>query len=201
MGDCGGGPAGYRPGSPMTPAPDRSTAPAAAGCVRILLLALTCAALAGCGPSDPLEGKVQARDDLALSMWRSQAERDLSPQQVLDFDRSVQEIKFHIMASGSASGSDAVAAAMRAMIDGQTVRHVLQQGLGWELARAEAERSTLEAGMKQNALMTTRPGDTDSANYLIDLKQRQTVRLRDATDEVAHARERLAAAGGGAPSP
>jgi hypothetical protein len=182
----------------MTPAPDRKPV---AACARIPLLALACAALAGCGPSDPLERRVQARDDLALSMWRSQAERDLTPQQVLDFDRSVQEIKFHIMATGSASGSDAVAAAMRALIDGQTVRHVLRQGLGWELERAEAERSALEAGMKQNALMTTRPGDADSANYLIDLRQRQTARLRAATEEVAHARERLAAAGGAAPSP
>lgn len=168
---------------------------------RILSVVLACAALAGCGPSDPLEGKVQANDDLALSMWRSQAERDLNPQQVLDFDRSVQEIKFKIMATGAASGSEAVATAMRGTIDGQTVRHVLQLGLGFELERAEAERSTLEAGMKQNALMTTRPGDNDSANYLIDLKQRQTARLRAATEEVAHARERLAAAGGAAPSP
>jgi hypothetical protein len=182
----------------MTPENDTRPAP---GRARILLLALACAALAGCAPGDPLDGKVEANDDLALSMWRSQAERDLSPQQVLDFDRSVQEIKFKIMATGAASGSDAVAGEMRRTIDGQSVRHVLQVGLGYELVRAEAERSALEAGMKQNALMTTRPGDTDSANYLADLKQRQTARLRAATDEVAHARERLAAAGGAAPSP
>jgi hypothetical protein len=167
---------------------------------RLFLVALACAAAAGCGPSDPLEGKVDANDDLALSMWRSGAERDLTPQQVGDFDRAVQEIKFHIMAEGAVSGSDAVSAAMRQIINGQTVRHVLQQGLGWELERAEAERSTLEVGMRQNALMTTRPGDTDSANYLSDLKERQTARLKAATDEVAHARERLIAAGGVPPA-
>jgi hypothetical protein len=171
---------------------------------RILAVALLCAAAAGCGPSDPLEGKVDAADGLAFSMWRSGAEHDLTPQQVIDLDRSVQEIKFHIMAGGAASGGDAVDAAMRQMINGLTIRQLLQKGLGWELERAEAERSALETGMKQNALMTTRPGDTESADYLVALKERQTARLKAATDEVNQARERLAAAGGtipAAPSP
>jgi hypothetical protein len=183
----------------MTPRNDRR--PAA---VRILLAALACLAAAGCGPSDPLNGKVDAGDGLAFSMWRSGAEHDLTPQQVIDLDRSVQEIKFHIMAAGAASGGEAVDAAMRQMINGLTIRQVLQRGLGWELERAEAERSALETGMKNNALMTTRPGDTDSADYLVALKERQTARLRAATDEVNHVRERLAAAGGtipAAPSP
>jgi hypothetical protein len=185
----------------MNPEIARKPPGAAFGPLARLLLAALALAASGCGPTDPLDGKVDAADDLALSMWRSKAEGDLSPQQLQDFDRSVQEIKFHIMAAGSASGAEAVGLAMRQSIDGQTLRHVLQQGLGWELERAEAERSTLETGMKQNALMTTRPGDTDSANYLADLKERQTVRLRAATDEVNHARERLAAAGGSAPAP
>jgi hypothetical protein len=191
----------------MTPRDDRKRAGARpgfpGGLFRLLCVALACAA-SGCGPSDPLEGKVDASNELSYSMWRSRVERDLTPQQVIDLDRSVQEIKFHIMAGGTASGSEAVEDAARQMMDGQTVRHVLQQGLGWELDRAEAERSTLETGMKQNALMTTRPGDVDSADYLVALKERQTVRLKAATDEVNHARERLAAAGGaagGSPSP
>jgi len=183
----------------MRPRNDRRTATA-----RIFAAALACLALAGCGPSDPLDGRVDAADGLAFSMWRSNVERDLTPQQVVDLDRSVQEIKFHVMAAGAASGSDAVEAAMRQMINGLTVRQLLQRGLGWELDRAEAERSALETGMMQNALMTTRPGDTDSSEYLIALKERQTARLRAATDEVNRARERLAAAGGvvpAAPSP
>jgi outer membrane murein-binding lipoprotein Lpp len=174
----------------MRPRNDRRTATA-----RIFAAALACLALAGCGPSDPLDGRVDAADGLAFSMWRSNVERDLTPQQV---------VEFHVMAAGAASGSDAVEAAMRQMINGLTVRQLLQRGLGWELDRAEAERSALETGMRQNALMTTRPGDTDSSEYLIALKERQTARLRAATDEVNRARERLAAAGGvvpAAPSP
>ncbi len=183
----------------MTPRDARKGASAPPGILR-LLLAAACAAAQGCSPGDPLEGKVDAPNELSYSMWRAAAERDLTPEQVKDIDRSLQEMKFHIMAAGTARGSDAVEAATLQMIDGQTVRHVLQQGLGWELDRAEAERSTLETGMKQNALMTTRPGDVDSADYLAALKERQTARLRAATDEVNHARERLAAAGGVVPA-
>jgi hypothetical protein len=160
----------------------------------LLFAALACGT-AGCGPSDPLETKVVANDELGLSMWRGEASRRLTLRQVADFDRALQEIRFHIMATGAASGSKPVEDAMLQAIDGQTLRHVLQEGIGWELERAEAERSTLEAGMKTNALMRTRPGDTDSANYLTDLRARQVTRLKAATDEVNQARESLAATG------
>jgi hypothetical protein len=160
----------------------------------LLCVALACAA-AGCGPSDPLENRVVAGSALSLAMWRSDAQRELSAQQLADFDRATQEIRFHVMADGTATGGAAVQDAMLQMIDRQTVRHVLQQGLGWELDRAEAERSTLEAGMKTNALMRTRPGDTDSSNYLSDLRERQVARLKAATDEVNRTRESLAATG------
>ena len=103
--------------------------------------------VAGCAPSDPLESKIDANDELSLSMWRSKAERDLTPQQVLDFDKATQEIRFHIMSTGAASGSEAVAEAMRKEINNQTVRHVLQEGLGWDLERSEAER-VLEANWR-----------------------------------------------------
>jgi hypothetical protein len=176
----------------MKPPPDRKR-----GALRAPLWIL-CAAVAwgaGCSPSDPLEYKVIANDELGLSMWRGDASRQLTLRQQSDLDLALQEIRFHIMATGAASGSKPVEVAMLQMIDGQTLRHVLQQGLGWELERAQAERSTLEAGMKTNALMRTRPGDTDSANYLTDLRERQVKRLRAATDEVNHARESLAATG------
>jgi phage tail protein X len=128
-------------------------------------------------------------------MWRGDAPRSLSARQLAEFDRAMQEIRFHVMATGAASGSEAVEDATLLRVDRQTVRHVLQEGLGWELERAEAERSTLEAGMKTNAQMRTRPGDSASADYLTDLRVRQVARLKAATDEVNRAREGLAATG------
>jgi hypothetical protein len=172
--------------------------------IPILTAALLCAAATGCGPSNPLDETVSAKDELGLTMWRNDASHDLSPEQAADFDRALQEIRFHIMAGGTVHGSRDIEDAALQMVNGQTLRHVLQQGLGWELERAEAERSRLEADMKANAQMRTRPDDTDSKDYLTDLRSRQVTRLKAATDEVNHARERLAATGAPvapAPSP
>jgi hypothetical protein len=164
----------------------------------MLLLALAVAA-AGCGPSDPLDGTVSATDELGLKMWRVDVARDLAPRQTADLDRALQEYRFHLMAAGTVHGTVAIEDAVLQMINGQTVRHVLQEGIGWELERAEAERSTLEAGMNKNALMRTRPGDTDSSEYLADLRSRQVARLKAATDEVNLARESLLATGATVP--
>ncbi len=149
-----------------------------------------------CGPSDPLEGKVDAVDYVTFSMWRSGVAGRLTAQQLADLDEAVQEIRFHVMAEGRVSGSAAVEEEALHVIEGKTVRHVLRQGLGWELRRASAEKAALEVSMNQNALMRTRPGDTASATYLSDLSDRQAARLKAAAEQVNHARERLAAAGG-----
>jgi hypothetical protein len=167
--------------------------------IRILSTVLLCAAAAGCGPSNPLDETVSAKDELGFTMWRGDASHELTPDQAADFDRALQEIRFHIMAGGTVHGSTDIEDAALQMVNGQTVRHVLQQGLGWELERAEAERSTLEAGMRTNAQMRTRPDDTASQDYLTDLRSRQVARLKAATDEVNHARESLAATGAAVP--
>jgi hypothetical protein len=183
----------------MTTADDRKI-----GVARVILqafpVALVLAAATGCGPSNPLDEAVSAKDELGFTMWRGDASHDLSPEQVADIDRAMQEIRFHIMAGGTVHGSRDIEDAALQIVNGQTLRHVLQQGLGWELDRAEAERSKLEAGMKTNAQMRTRPDDTASQDYLTDLRSRQLARLKAATDEVNHARERLAATGMAVPA-
>jgi hypothetical protein len=163
--------------------------------LRVLAALLACLAGA-CRQGDPLDDGVVAGDHGAFSMWRSEAAGRLTPAQVADLDKAVQEYRFHVMARGGASGSEAVEDAMLRLIDGRSVRHVLRQGLGWELERASAEKSALEASMRQNSLMRTRPGDTDSAAYLSDLADRQAARLGAATAEVERVRGRLDAAGG-----
>lgn len=162
------------------------------------LLAVIAAALlvlAGCGPSDPLDAKVSAEDGVGFSMWRSHAAGDLSPEQLGDFDQAVQAIRIRVMSVGQTSGSEGIEEGMRRIVDGKTVREVLRTGLGWKLELADAERMALEDSLRKNAQLLTRPGDTASANYLSDLRDRQTERLRAATEEVARIRGRLAASG------
>jgi len=164
------------------------------GC-RLLVSALLGLLVAGCGPNDPLEAKVDASDYTSFTMWRSRASGRLTPEQLGDFDHAVQAIKIRIMSVGQTTGSEAIDGAMLNLVDGKTVREVLRTGLGWELQLAEAERATLEDSLRKNALMRTRPGDTASANYLSDLHDRQTARFEAATQEVARIRARLAADG------
>ena len=159
------------------------------------VLAAALLVLAGCGPSDPLDAKVSAEDGVGFSMWRSHAAGDLSPEQLGDFDQAVQAIRIRVMSVGQTSGGEWIEEGMRRIVDGKTVREVLRTGLGWKLELADAERMALEDSLRKNAQMTTRPGDTASANYLSDLRDRQTGRLKAATEEVARIRARLSASG------
>jgi hypothetical protein len=161
---------------------------------RLFAVAAVCLASSGCGPSDPLETKVIADDPVAFSMWESKSHDLLPPAQIQEFDDAVQEYKFHIMAEGKATGSEAVSDSMREAINGRTIRYVLQQGLGWKLSRLEAERAGLEGVMAQNAQMRTRPGDTASADYLNVFRKRQEAQLASVTEEIALTREKLKSA-------
>jgi hypothetical protein len=178
------------PGSETRAGGDRGPRRAAP---RLLAAALACLAGAACTPADPMDERVDAGTYLDFSMWRSGAVGRMTPAQVADFDESIQEIRFHVMAEGKASGSGDVEGAMLEAVDGLSVRDVLKLGLGWELARATDEKEAIEASMRQNALLRTNPGDGAAANYLADLNDRQAARLKAAADQVSHTRARLAA--------
>jgi hypothetical protein len=173
----------------------RSRRGAAQSAARALAGALACLAAQACSPGDPLDSRVEAGDYVTYSMWRSGAAGRLTPLQLADLDEAVQEMRFHVMAEGKVSGSAAIEDEMLRLLNGRTVRGALQVGLGWELERAAAEKSALDASMRQNALMRTKPGDTASADYLADLSDRQATRLKAAADQVDHVRGRLAAEG------
>jgi len=160
-----------------------------------LIAALLCLGLSGCGPKDPLDAKIDAADSVSFNMWRSHAAGRLTSQQLGDLDHAIQGIRFRVMSVGQTTGSEEIEAATLKIVDGRSVREVLRTGLGWSLQLAEAERAVLEDSLRKNAQMTTRPGDTASANYLSDLHERQVARLEAATEEVARIRASLAAAG------
>jgi hypothetical protein len=175
------------PHGTLTPRLGLTAKSSLAGACACLLL------LAGCGSGDPLDHKVDSGNQMDFSMWEAKVEGNLTPEQVTDLKAALQEYRFHIMADGTAHGSEAIEAALMDSINGKTLRAVILQGLGWELDRTEAERARLEDSLKKNAQMTTRPGDTASANYLSDLHERQVARLNTAAEEVKKTRDRIAA--------
>jgi hypothetical protein len=161
---------------------------------RILWGAFLCIALAGCGPGDPLAMTVNAADSIGFAMWESDASNRLTAQQMADFGEALQETKFRAMAGGATGAAD-VERASCAMIDGKTVRGVLQMGLSWELDRLQAERVALAKAMDVNAQYRTRPDDVDSKTYLAELHERQDKRLNAANAQISSVQERLAGYG------
>lgn len=137
--------------------------------------------------------KVRADSPIAYAMWLNQVHDSLGRDSMGDLDEALQEIRFKEMAEGRATGSDAVDSATRAAIDGRTLREVLRFGLGWELYRLDAERAQLDRAMRGNAWMPIKKGDTDAAEYLYDLRRNQEARLKEATDQIAVLRRKLAA--------
>lgn len=151
--------------------------------------------VSGCAPSDPLDTKVEAADALGLAMWQSRLASRMTPGQVETMNKALQEMRFHIMSAERTSGSEFIERALVDETNGRTLREIERMGLAWELERAQAEWAVLNDSLIKNSLMTTRPGDMDSADYLKSLHERQLARLHAAADEVALTKARLAATG------
>ena len=165
------------------------------------LAAGLCLLLVGCGSSNPLDARITANDALGFSLWRAQHDSSLSPDQREMLDKALQEMRFHIMSAEETSGAEFIQATLMEEVDGRTVREVIQMGLGWELSRAKDEWTALKTGMERNARFRTKPGDTDSVDYLALLRERQATRLKAAADEIELTQSRLLAVASGSPDP
>jgi hypothetical protein len=161
--------------------------------VRSGIVVAACIFAQGCGRSDPLDMTVDADSFVALVMWKDKAADRLGPVQMAEFDEAVREIKFEAMADGAASGTEAVEEVAREMINGRTARDVMEMGLEWEMSRLQAEHWALDTASSSNARARTKPGDTDSANYLQGIVQRQDARAREEDKEIERIRKQLIA--------
>jgi hypothetical protein len=164
--------------------------------LRALFALLACLAAAGCASRDPLAERVTADSPVGLQMWLSRAPGRLSAEQMADFREAIQELRFAIMATGAASGSEPVEAALCVSIDGRTVRQVLLDGFGRQAGRLGVERRLLEASARANARLRVRPGDAASLEYLDRERERVERRLGEAAEGEARARRILAAYSG-----
>jgi hypothetical protein len=148
--------------------------------------------LTGCGPADPLQEKVAAETVEHLTGWRGSMRDRLSPEQWKEFEASLQDIKFQIIANRDASGTADVNTALCERIDGHTVIEVLRKGAEAKIALLDRKRSDLEYFIQQNTTLRTRPGDTASENYLLQRQAEQVGQLEAAEREITAARARLA---------
>ena len=114
----------------------------------------------------------------------------------------IQELSLSVMLKGAATGSEGVDTAVRAEIDGITLRELLLKGQEAKRQRLDLEKTRLEVCIDANSRRRTRPGDTASADYLDHFREQQSARLATVVHELGIANERLAQLGGSArPAP
>lgn len=153
----------------------------------------------GCHPEEKLDEKVSASTPLDLMMWRTHIARRQRPEERLELDDMLQEIGISVMVRQIASGSEAVDAAIREEIDGITLRELLRRGQGARRQRLDLERVRLQICISRNACIQTRPGDTASADYLANVREKQLERWEKLGREICGADRRLNELGGYAP--
>jgi hypothetical protein len=160
----------------------------------ILLLIGFCAT--GCRPTNILEEKVDGRTPFGFVIWRAQIAEKQTPQERQELAEMIQEVNYWVTTNGIATGSVAVEEAVRAEIDGITVRELLRKGYEAKRQRLDLEKVRLEDDVATNSRLQTRPGDTDSADYLARVRQEQTNRLDKTIRELRFINKRLDELGG-----
>jgi len=147
--------------------------------------------LVGCHPVKPLDQTIPAGSSNEFTLWRKHVRQSLDAAQWADFDVAVQEIKIRMMIDRIASGGEAVDEAMRARINGSSVREVLKIGFRSKYDRLNGERSELEDVIKINAKMRTIPGHTDSEDFLREKRRLQAEDLETIMEKIRQVEAKL----------
>ena len=164
---------------------------------RVLLLAIGFLGV-GCSPTDLLEENVNARSPMAWMMWRGDIARRQTQAQQQELDAMIQELSLSVMIKGIATGSDGVDSAVRAEVDGNTLRQLLRKGYEAKWDRLDREQAQLTACLRENARLRTRPDDSASAAYLDRFREQQRTRWKAVVAEMGDANQHLAQLGGSA---
>jgi hypothetical protein len=151
---------------------------------------------AGCRPTNVLEEKVNARTAFDFTMWRVHIAKMLTPPEQQELTEMIQEISYWVTTRGKATGSVAVDEAVRGEIDGLTVRALLLKGYEMKRRRLDLEKVKAEIEVATNSRLRTRPGDSDSADYLALVRQRQADRLQDTIRDLHLVEKRMEALDG-----
>jgi hypothetical protein len=88
-------------------------------------------------------------------------------------------------------GTQEIDEAVRQRVDGRPLREVLQLGYELRVLRLEEELAGLEAAMRQNERLVTRPGDLESEHHLEGLRDRQQVRVATYREQISAAEREL----------
>jgi len=152
---------------------------------------LACLALAGCGPSNPLDERVSARTSLDYTMWRTRIADRLQAAEKEELDAMVEEVRLGIMVGGKASGSDAINDALRQEIDGRTVREVLADGCGKKWQRLDLEKRRMDELIERDSHLRFKEGDTESRAFVDEQVGKMKLRSAEIALELQTVERRL----------
>lgn len=149
--------------------------------------------LAGCPqpPTDTLDLRISEGDssDYERSL-QVIADRQTAAERT-EFAQALQELRYQAMtADGRRSGTD-LNAALREQIAGLAVRDVLVLGGTIRLRRKQAEDQALLRSLLMNQRLRTKPGDTDSADFLDSVRGGQSRQLQVLREEISALKRRL----------
>jgi len=113
-----------------------------------VLLAGFC--VTGCHPANLLDEEVEARTSFGFVMWRGHMAKKQTRQQRQELDDAIQELSFGVMTYTNATGSDPIDGAVRAEINGSTLRGLLLKGY-------EAKRLRIGREKAHSHMMWKRP--------------------------------------------
>ncbi|MDR0901995.1 MAG: hypothetical protein LBM92_04410, partial [Opitutaceae bacterium] len=92
-----------------------------------------------------------------------------------------------------AGGPDAINRALCQNINGLPLKSIVELGYELRIDRLEQEKTALLEDLAYKEKLRTRPGDTDSATTLANLKSIGRGRLEKLNDKIAQSKDRLEA--------
>lgn len=123
-----------------------------------LTLSLLFLGLAGCGPADPLDRKIDAESPTALAIWHRNQARALSPLELQRFDRAQKELQWFVVTEWQGLDPQAQQAKWRDHVHRVTVRQFIVQGHQFANLRLERELADQRRLLLLHDQLLFRPG-------------------------------------------
>ncbi|MDR2675883.1 MAG: hypothetical protein LBC18_13715 [Opitutaceae bacterium] len=155
-----------------------------------LLLAVL---MAGGCVKPPYDTPVKAEGIEQLNVSISFLARRLDAAETREIHTCLDEIRLSLMQLQAAGGSAAVNRALCQNVNGLPLKSIVELGYELRIERLEQEKAALEEDLAHKEKLRTRPGDTDSATTLANLKIIGREQLEKINERIGQSKKRLEA--------
>lgn len=151
-----------------------------------IALGLLLVGLAGCGPADPLERKIDAETPTALAVWHRRQARAFSPRTLQQFERAQRELQLFVVTEWQGLPPPEQQARWRDHVHRVTVRDFIVQGHHFANLRLERERDDQRRLLLMHDALLFRPRTTaEGYQRLRETMERIGSQIETLTAEIA----------------